>query len=133
MLGVLAELNGQNQSVSRPQPLPSIVVPRQPLVQVSGTQTSRSSGEEDSGSDDEATDTSTSIIPDSRPPTPPSNQERTARGYADPPPVPDGTKKPDPLQTQLGFENRRAYHDFRVYHFSFKLALTLDLVANSYG
>jgi len=80
MFGVLAELNARNQTVSHPEPSPS-AVPQKLLVHVIGTQSSNSlSEEDDSGCDDKATDRSTSVVPDSQPSTPPSNQ--AAIGHA---------------------------------------------------
>src|SRR5437667_5741450 len=133
--GVLAELNNHNPPAScsqssSSQSSSSTVSPRQSLLQVSGTQSSRS-GEEDSGTNDEATDTGTSVVPDSRPPTPPSNQQATAGGHAHTPSLPNSTKKLEPLQTRLRFESKRAYNDFRVCHLHFKL--TLDLAAYPHG
>ena len=96
-------------------------MPQKPLVQVPATQSSRS-GEDDSGSDVERTE-SIGEIPNSQPPTPP-------RVQANPWSAPNRTEKLD-LQTRLGFDDKRAYNDFRVCRLSFKL--TLDLVANSYG
>jgi len=122
IFGVLAELNAQNQTISPPQASPSIIVPQKPLVQVPATPLSRS-GEDDSGEDDERIERSVSEVPNSQPPTPP-------RVQANPWSAPNRTEKLD-LQTRLGFDDKRAYNDFRVCRLSFKL--TLDLVANSYG
>ena len=100
-------------------------------MQVRGTQSSRSSEENDADSDDDGTDRSVSVIPDSQPPTPRSNRKTTAGARTNPWSA-HSTKKAEPLQTRLGFEDDvRAYYDFRVYRLNFKL--TLDLVAYSYG
>ena len=105
---------------------------QKPLIQVCGTQSSKSAEEDDFGLNYGATDRSISVVPNSQPPTPPSNQETTARARANPWSAQSSTKKVEPLQIRLGFEDDvRAYYDFRVYHLSFKL--TLDLVAYSYG
>ena len=104
------------------------MVLQKPLVQVCATQSSRSSEEDDSSDDDKATERSISVVPDSQPPTP----RTAARVYANPWSIPSSTEEPAPLQTRLGFEdNPRGYHDFRVYHISFKL--TLGLVTNPDG
>ena len=99
------------------------------MVQVPATQSSSSDGD-DPGSEDEGTERSLSEIPNSQPPTPPP-VKATPPVKANPwSAIP---KKDTKLQliTRLGFDDKRAYHDFRVYHLSFKL--TLDLVKNTYG
>ena len=96
-------------------------MPQEPLVQIPATQSSRS-GEDDSGSDDERIERSISEVPNS--------SLHLSPVQANPWSVPNRTEKLD-LQTRLGFDDKRAYNDFRVYRLNFKL--TLDLVANSYG
>ena len=132
IFGVLAELNAKNQTVPRPQPSPSAVVPQNPLVETGGIQSSSSAEEDDSCLDDKAIDRSFSVIPDSLPPIHLSNQEANAGGHGELLSIQGSTEKLATLQMRLGFENDpRAYYDFRVYHPSFKL--TLDLVAYAYG
>ena len=104
------------------------MVPEKPLVQVPVTQSS-SSGKDDSGDNDEGTERSISEVPNSQPPTP-LRVQANRRVQADPWSAPNRTEKLD-FQMRLGFDDKQAYQDFRVYRLSFKL--TLDLVANSYG
>jgi hypothetical protein len=123
IFGVLAELNAQNaqkQPVSCPQLSPSSSpVVSQPL-QVRKMQLSKSNLQDDD-LDDEASGTRSTT----------GNQEATAQVHSAAPCVSANTRKLN-LQTQLGFKNKRAYNDFRVYYFYFGFALTVDLGAGSY-
>jgi len=132
MSGVLAELNTPNLSTSSVQPSSSqasssAVCSPQPLVQVSGTPSSMSS-EESFGIDDMlATDTNAN----SQPLTPLSSQPATDDGCTVTPSVPQSTRRLVPMQTRFGFDRKRDYNDFRVYHLHSKLTLDLATWAHA--